>query len=77
MARKKADPEQIRTETPEPVIEFSKYINRDKELRTQRMNLIIQPSLYEQVKKRANAEGISVNELVIRAMAQYLAGGEQ
>ena len=75
MARKKADP--VQTGTPEPVIEYSKYINRDKELRTQRMNLIIQPSLYEQVKKRASAERISVNELVIRAMAQYLAGGEQ
>ena len=34
------------------------------ETKSRRLQLLVQPSLYERLKKRANAEGVSVNELV-------------
>lgn len=33
-----------------------------KELKTRRLQLLLQPSLYDAVKERAEAEGLSINE---------------
>ncbi len=76
MVRKKgADPASEQGTAPDPAIDFSQYVRKRNELRSQRLNLLIQPSLYEQMKKRCETENISVNEFVIRAIAGYLASG--
>ena len=40
------------------------------ETKTKRLQLVLQPSLYERVKARANAEGLSVNEFIHRTLDQ-------
>lgn len=42
------------------------------ERRVSRINLVINPSLKEKLKKRAKSDGISVNELIIRCIDNYL-----
>lgn len=44
-----------------------KYI----ELKSKRYNALLQPSVFEAVKRKANKEGISVNEAVNRALKEY------
>lgn len=60
---------------PEPAGDLStKYTDtsKDREKRNQRVNLIIQPSLYKLMRKQAKTEKISINELSIKAFVQYL-----
>ena len=60
---------------PEPAGDLStKYTDtsKDREKRNQRVNLIIQPSLYKLMRQQAKAEKISINELSIKAFVQYL-----
>lgn len=42
------------------------------EKRTKRVNVLLQPSLYERMKARAELMGVSFNEIVNRAFAEYL-----
>lgn len=49
-----------RTETPEP--EPILRAPQRAEAKSRRLQLLLQPSLYEAVKARAEAEGVSVNE---------------
>ena len=38
------------------------------ETKTKRLQLVLQPSLYDRVKARATAEGVSVNEFIHRTL---------
>lgn len=77
-----ADPAEVKeAQEPEPVTDpepaeqpaaLSSYEKDGKERRTQRVNLVLQPSLVKRIKKQAKAEKISVNELSIKAFVQYL-----
>lgn len=58
-------PEELRENVPRP------------ESKTQRVQLLIKPSLYRRVKDEAAAEGVSVNELYGRAMRDYLRAAEK
>ena len=49
------------------------YTNDTKpEARSKRTNILIQPSLYQKASEKASEQGISVNELFIRAIVEYL-----
>ena len=77
-----ADPEEVKeAQEPAPVTDpepaeqpaaLSSYEKDGKERRTQRVNLVLQPSLVKLIKKQAKAEKISINELSIKAFVQYL-----
>ena len=41
------------------------------ETKSKRVQLLVQPSVYEAVKAKAKAEGISINEAVNRALRSY------
>lgn len=43
-----------------------------KEYKSRRLQLLIQPSLYEEIKDRAEAEGLSVNEEIHNLLRQAL-----
>lgn len=43
-----------------------------KEIKNKRVQLVLRPSLFEEIKARAAAEDISVNELITRAVKEYL-----
>jgi hypothetical protein len=43
-----------------------------KEYKSRRLQLLIQPSLYEEIKNRAEAEGLSVNEEIHNLLRQAL-----
>lgn len=71
----KGDQEQEPAADPEPAEQpaaLSSYEKDGKERRTQRVNLVLQPSLVKLIKKQAKAEKISINELSIKAFVQYL-----
>lgn len=81
--RSASDPEEVKKpREPEPVTDpepaeqpaagLSGYESDGRERRTQRVNLVLQPSLVKKIKKQAKAEKISVNELSIKAFVQYL-----
>jgi len=44
------------------------------ELKSRRLQLLLQPSLHEKIKKQAAAEGISVNEYVHSALEEKVRG---
>lgn len=76
----KEDQEQESAADPEPAEQpaaLSNYEKDGKEKRTQRVNLVLQPSLYKLIKKQAKADKISVNELAIKAFVQYLEKAEK
>ena len=47
------------------------------EMRTARMLLVLTPSLLEKIKTSAKQEGISNNELAVRAIEAYISGLEE
>lgn len=59
-------------EYQETKTDFSFYRSDKRETRDRRLNLIIPPSLHKLMRKQAEAEKISINELSIRAFVQYL-----
>lgn len=57
----------VETPEPEPIPEETILLQAPRspqrgEAKTRRLQLLLQPSLYEAVKARAEAEGVSVNE---------------
>lgn len=42
------------------------------EYKTKRLNLLIRPSIYEKLKRRASEEGISVNSLIDNIITKHL-----
>ena len=44
------------------------------EIKSRRLQLLVQPSLYEKVKAAAGAEGISINEFVHSTLEEKLRG---
>ena len=46
------------------------------EVRSKRVQLLLQPSVVEKVKALATAEGVSINEMYNRAVAYYLEARE-
>ena len=58
----------MRTKAPKGYKQTPEFI----EVRSRRVQLLIQPSLYGAIKSRAEAEGISVNEIVNDALIWYL-----
>ena len=49
-------------------------LEKIREKRTKRLQLVVEPSLYEKMKAAADAEGVSVNEYVIRALNEKIKG---
>lgn len=49
-------------------------LEKIKEKRTKRLQLVVEPSLYEKMKAAAEAAGISVNEYVIQAVNEKIEG---
>lgn len=47
------------------------------EKKTRRLQLVLQPSLYERVKRQAQARGISLNEYVCQALEKAAGKGEK
>lgn len=60
--------------TPEPPAPAPKARPLPAETKSRRVQLVVQPSLYERVKDRAAAQGLSVNEYIHRVLEQ--AAGE-
>lgn len=50
------------------------YTPPGTESKSQRVQLLIQPTLYRALKERASEEGLSFNEAVTRAIREYLKG---
>lgn len=48
------------------------YTRPAREMRSKRTSFLIQPSLHEKAAKKAAELNISVNELIIRAIVEYL-----
>ena len=46
-------------------------------IRSKRLQLLLQPSLYDQVKDMAKAKGYSVNDLIHRLLEQAVSGDER
>ena len=46
-------------------------------IRSKRFQLLLQPSLYDQVKDMANAKGYSVNDLIHRLLEQAVSEDER
>lgn len=42
-----------------------------KEIKSRRVQILIQPSVYDAIKAKAEEEGISTNEAIIQAMKEY------
>lgn len=42
-----------------------------KETKTRRVQILVQPSVYEAIQKKAEREGTSVNEAIIQAIKKY------
>ena len=49
-------------------------LEKIKEKRTKRLQLVVEPSLYEKMKAAADAAGVSVNEYVIQAVNEKIEG---
>lgn len=70
--------EQMITGNKEEVQEVSKQedteevIFKKPESKTKRMNILIKPSLYERMKKRADREYVSVNEQINQYVEEML-----
>lgn len=70
--------EQMITGNKEEVQEVSKQedteevIFKKPESKTKRMNILIKPSLYERMKKRADREYVSVNEQINQYIEEML-----
>lgn len=47
------------------------------ETKTKRLQLVLQPSLYERVKAKATAKGISVNEFIHRTLNEVIKSEEK
>ncbi|MDL2059721.1 hypothetical protein MUN46_007250 [Mesosutterella sp. AGMB02718] len=54
---------------PEPQGEASRYVER-RELKTRRVQLLLQPSVYNRLKALALQRGVSVNELCNEFLSQ-------
>lgn len=66
------EPDHIKTtDAPEGYKADPRFI----ETKSRRMQLLVQPSLYEAIKARATAEGRSVNELVHSILEAAVKGG--
>ena len=68
-----AEPEQIRQELPQSYDKPPEGYKLNPiylEVKCRRVQLILQPSLYEKVKSAADAEGMSFNEYAHRALEQ-------
>lgn len=44
---------------------------QEKEAKTRRVQLLIQPSIYEAIQRKADKEDLSVNEAIIQAIIKY------
>lgn len=44
------------------------------ELKSRRVQILVQPSVHDAVKEKAQAEGISVNEAINQALKEYVEG---
>ena len=60
-----------RTKDGEKAPEGYKLAPQYIELKTKRVQLLVQPSLYEAVKAKASSLGISTNEAISEALRQY------
>ena len=49
-----------------------RQIAQNAERKTRRLQLLFRPSLYKQIKLTAEAEGLSVNEFIEKAVQEYL-----
>jgi hypothetical protein len=69
---------QAAEETPAPIREETPTGYRVNPLfiekRSKRLQLLVQPSLYDQIKERADAEGCSVNDLIHRLLENAVKG---
>lgn len=63
---------EIRKETPEGFKVNPLYI----ETRSKRVQILIQPSLYEKLKNQAKEEGVSVNEVINSILLEEYKGDE-
>lgn len=59
-------------EQPQIPLTSRPYTTPGAESKSQRVQLLIQPSLYQALKRRASEEGLSVNEAVSQAIRSYL-----
>lgn len=59
-------------ETPSKAPEGYKINPLYIETKSKRVQILIQPSVYEAVKEKARAEGISTNEAINQALKQYV-----
>ena len=55
-----------------PIIPAARPTAPRKEFKSRRLQLLIQPSLYEEIRSRAEAEGLSVNEEIHNLLRQAL-----
>ncbi len=69
------DPELEPYEEDEPATTSARYAPRPKHRRTEtkskRMQILIKPSLYEKLRRIAEAEGISINSLINEIIEGY------
>lgn len=69
-------PEKEQTPSSKPPVGYK--LNRDLiETKSRRLQLMIQPSLYEKVKAKAEAESSSVNDWIHRALEKATKGSKR
>ena len=67
-----ASPLQAAPETKRAATSGARTTPPRKEYKSRRLQLLIQPSLYEEIRDRAEAEGLSVNEEIHNLLRQAL-----
>lgn len=58
--------------TPSTPAEPPRYTEAPVEVKSKRVNLVIQPSLYRASKEYADQHGISLNELIHQALREFI-----
>lgn len=69
--RKAEEPSPLQAQVERAIIKAGATPPR-KEYKSRRLQLLIQPSLYEEIRSRAEAEGLSVNEEIHNLLRQAL-----
>lgn len=61
-----------KTTTPAQDFQVPKGYRLEKELKSERLQLLVRPTTKEEIKKAAKAQGISVNDLINNLLDDYV-----
>ena len=70
------EPERIHSQGHTSLLDLPKGYKLVKENKSERMQLLVRPTTKEAIKKAAEAQGISMNDLVNQILDEYAEGRE-